>query len=137
MKRLIAIPMLLALATNAARAESENCRKSREYLLGAPGGDLALTPQAYNDLFKVCIATAAMPNVKDAYILRDGGIAVLPRQDSVSATAATLAQFCDAYPHAVLRFITRKETLTIRSVAGVAQMSSTSSTPCKKIKGIS
>jgi hypothetical protein len=137
MKRLIATAALLALATGTARAESENCRKSREYLLGTPGGDLALTPQAYNDLFKVCIATAAMPNVKDAYILRDGGIAVLPKQDSVSATAATLAQFCDAYPHAVLRFITRKEKLTIRSVAGVAQMSSSSSTPCKKIKGIS
>jgi hypothetical protein len=135
MKRLIAIAMLV-LATDAARAESENCRKSREYLLESPGSDLTLTPQAYNDLFKICIATAAMPNVKDAYILRDGGIAVLPKQDSVSATAATLAQFCDAYPHAVLRFITRKETLTIRSVAGVALMSSTSSTPCKKIKGI-
>jgi hypothetical protein len=137
MKRLIAIAMLLVCATDAARAESENCRKSREYLLEAPGSDLSLTPQAYNDLFKICIATAAMPNVKDAYILRDGGIAVLPKQDNVSATAATLAQFCDAYPRAVLRFITRKETLTIRSVAGVAQMSSTSSTPCKKIKGIS
>ena len=137
MKRLIAIATLLALATNAARAESENCRKSREYLLGTPSDGPALTPQAYNDLFKVCIATSAMPNVKDAYMLRDGGIAVLPKQDSISATAATLAQFCDAYPHAVLRFITRKEKLTIRSVASVAQMSSTSSTPCKKIKGIS
>jgi hypothetical protein len=137
MKRLVAIAILLVLTTGAARAESENCRKSREYLLGAPDSDLTLTPQAYNDLFKICIATAAMPNVKDAYILRDGGIAVLPKQDSVSATAATLARFCDAYPHAVLRFITRKETQTIRSVAGVALMSSTSSTPCKKIKGIS
>jgi hypothetical protein len=137
MKRLIAIAMLLLLVASAARAESENCRKGREYLLGTPGGDLPLTPQAYNDLFKICIATSAMPNVKDAYMLRDGGIAVLPKQDSVSATAATLAQFCDAHPHAVLRFITRKEKLAIRSAAGVAQMSSTSSTPCKKIKGIS
>jgi sulfur relay (sulfurtransferase) DsrF/TusC family protein len=98
---------------------------------------MALTPQTYNDLFKVCIATSAMPNVKDAFILRDGGIAVIPKQDSVSATAATLARFCDAYPRAVLRFITRKELLSIRSVAGVARMSSTSSTPCKKIKGLS
>jgi hypothetical protein len=37
----------------------------------------------------------------------------------------------------VLRFITRKETLSIRSVTDVARMSSTSSTPCKKIKGLS
>lgn len=137
MMRLLALAMLLALASNAARAESENCRKSREYLLGTAGGDLTLTPQAYNDLFKICIATSAMPNVQDAYILRDGGIAVVPKQDSVSATAATLARFCDTYPHGVLRFITRKEKLAIRSVASVAQMSSNASTPCKKIKGIS
>ena len=70
-------------------------------------------------------------------MLRDGGIAVVPKQDSVSATAATLAQFCDAHPHGVLRFITLKEKLSIRSVTDVARMSSTSSTPCKKIKGLS
>ena len=39
MKLLVATAMLLALATGAARADSENCRKSREYLLGTPGGD--------------------------------------------------------------------------------------------------
>ena len=136
MKLLVAIAMLLTLATGAARADNENCSKSREYLLGTPGGDVALTPQGYNDLFKVCVATSAMPNVKDAYMLRDGGIAVIPKQDSVSATAATLAQFCDAHPHGVLRFITRKEKLSIRSVTDIARLSSTSSTPCKKIKGI-
>jgi hypothetical protein len=137
MKLIAATATLLMLATNVAHADSENCRKSREYLLGTPGGDQSLTPQGYNDLFKICIATSAMPNVKDAYMLRDGGIAVIPKQDSVAATASTLAQFCDAYPRSVLRFITRKEQVTIRSVANVAQMSSTSSTPCKKIKGLS
>jgi hypothetical protein len=137
MKLIVATAMLLALATGVARADSENCRKSREYLLGTPGGDQSLTPQAYNDLFKTCIAASAMPNVKEAYMLRDGGIAVVPKQDSISATASTLAQFCDAYPRGVLRFITRKEKLAIRSAATVAQMSSTSSTPCKKIKGLS
>ena len=137
MKQMVATAMLLALATGVARADSETCRKSREYLLAALGGDQSLTPQAYNDLFKICIAASAMPNVKEAYMLRDGGIAVLPKQDSVSATASTLAQFCDIYPHSVLRFINRKEKLAVRSVADVAQMSSTSSTPCKKIKGLS
>ncbi|WP_247510458.1 hypothetical protein [Bradyrhizobium sp. 157] len=137
MKLLVATAMLLTLASSAARADNENCRKSREYLLGTPGGDLSLTPQAYNELFKICVAASAMPNVKDAYILRDGGIAVVPKQDSVSATAATLAQFCDAYPRGVLRFITRKEKLSIHSVTDVARMSSTSSTPCKKVKGLS
>lgn len=138
MKPMVATAMLLTLASGVAHADSENCRKSREYLLGTPGGgDRSLTPQAYNDLFKTCIAASAMPNVKEAYMLRDGGIAVVPKQDSVSATASTLAQFCDAYPRGVLRFISRKEKLAIRSVANVAQMSSTSSTPCKKIKGLS
>ena len=137
MKPVAATAMLLALASGVAHADSENCRKGREYLLGTPGGDRSLAPQAYNDLFKICIAASAMPNVKEAYMLRDGGIAVVPKQDSVSATASTLAQFCDAYPRGVLRFITRKEKLAIRSVANVAQMSSTSSTPCKKIKGLS
>lgn len=136
MKLVVATAALVALS-GAARADSENCRRSREYLLNTPAGDLALTPQAYNELFKVCIATSAMPNVKDAYILRDGGIAAIPKLDSVSATAATLAQFCDAYPHGVLRFITRKEKLSIRSVTGVAELSSSSATPCKKIKGLS
>ncbi len=137
MIRLVTIVALLMLATNAARAESENCRRSREYLLGSPGGDLTLPPQAYNDLFKICSATASMSNVKDAYILRDGGIAVVPKQDSIPATAATLSQFCDNYPRATLRFLTRKEMQSIKSIVGIVQMSSGSSTPCKKIKGLS
>ena len=125
------------LAANAARAESENCRRSREYLLGSLGGDLTLPPQAYNDLFKICSATASMSNVKDAYILKDGGIAVVPKQDSIPATAATLSQFCDSYPRATLRFLTRKEMQSTKSIVGIVQMSSGSSTPCKKIKGLS
>ncbi len=99
-------------------------------------GDLTLAPQAYNDLFKICMAASAMSNVKDAYILKDGGIAVVPKQDSIAATATTLSQFCDAYPRATLRFLTRKEMLLAKSVAGVVQMSSGSATSCKKIKGL-
>jgi hypothetical protein len=78
-----------------------------------------------------------MANVKDAYILKDGGIAVIPKQDTVAATASTLAQFCDAYPKATLRFLTRKELLLTKSVTGIVRISSTSATPCKKIKGLS
>ena len=136
MNRLAAIAVLLLLATNAARAESENCRRSREYLLGNPGGDMSLPPQAYNDLFKICSAAVAMANVKDAYILKDGGIAVVPKQDSIPATAATLSQFCDNYPRATLRFLTRKEMQSTKTVGGIVQLSSGSSTPCKKIKGL-
>jgi hypothetical protein len=137
MTRIVAIALFLTLAGNAAWADGENCLRSREYLLGSLSGDLLLPPQAYNDLFKICNAAAAMSNVRDAYILRDGGIAVVPKQDSIAATAATLSQFCDTYPRATLRFLTRKEMLLSKSIVSVVQMSSGSATPCKKIKGLS
>ena len=135
MKRLTLIAVFLALAVTNARAE--NCSRSRDYLLGNLSGDLKMPPHAYEDLFKTCLATAAMANVKDAYILKDGGIAVIPKQDSVAATAATLSQFCGAYPKATLHFLTHKELLQIKSIVNVVKMSSTSSTSCQKIKGIS
>jgi len=134
MKRLALIALLLALAANNARAE--NCGRSREYLLGNLSGELALPPKAYDDLFRTCMAAATMANVKDAYILRDGGIAVIPKQDNVAATAATLSQFCDSYPKSTLHFLTRKEMLQVKSIVNVIRISSTSSTPCQKIKGI-
>ena len=133
MKRFALIAIFLALAAGTARAD--NCSKSREYLLGSLGGDLALPPQAYEDLFKVCLAAATMANVRDAYILKDGGIAVIPKQDSIAATAATLSQFCDAYPRSTLHFLTHKELLEIKSFVSVVKIPSTSSTPCQKIKG--
>ncbi|MEA2918876.1 MAG: hypothetical protein QOJ15_10957 [Bradyrhizobium sp.] len=134
MQRLALIALLLALAANNARAE--NCGRSREYLLGNLGGELALPTKAYDDLFRTCMAAATMANVKDAYILRDGGIAVIPKQDNVTATAATLSQFCDSYPKSTLHFLTRKEMLQVKSIVNVIRISSTSSTPCQKIKGI-
>lgn len=134
MRRIALIAIFIALAVNNARAD--NCGKSRDYLLGNLGGDLALPPKAYDDLFKVCMAAAAMANVKDAYILKDGGIAVIPKQDTVAATAATLSQFCDDHPRATLHFLTHKELLDVKSIVNVIKISSTSSTSCQKIKGI-
>ena len=133
-RRLLAIAVLL-VAFAGAPARAENCSKSREYLLGGLGGDLVLPPQAYENLFKICIATSAMADVKDAYILNDGGIAVVPKQDNVAATAATLSQFCDSNPKATLRFLTRKDMLFANTLGSIVQMSSTSSTSCQKIKG--
>lgn len=121
------------LALNSAQAAS--CGKSRDYLLGDLAGDLPEPPQAYQDLFKMCMATTAMSNVKDAFILKDGGIAVTVKQDSVAATAGTLSTFCTAYPRGTLRFITRKELPQAKSIGQVVLMSSTSSTPCRKIMG--
>ncbi|WP_424629914.1 hypothetical protein [Bradyrhizobium sp. SYSU BS000235] len=133
MKSLAAAIFLVTLGVSSAHAES--CSKSRDYLLGSLGGDLLLPPQAYQSLFKTCLATTSMSNVKDAYILKDGGIAVIPKQDGIAATAATLSAFCDAYPTGTLRFLTRKDLATTPTVSRIIQMSSTASTPCKKIKG--
>ncbi|HEY8337188.1 MAG TPA: hypothetical protein VIQ05_25610 [Tardiphaga sp.] len=127
--------LFLALAT--VGAEAENCGKSREYLLGGIVGDLPMPPQAYEDLFKTCMATSAMANIKDAYILKDGGIAVIPKKDSLSATAATLSEFCNSYPRATLRFLSRKEISRSKSLVEIIRTTSSSSTSCRKIKGIS
>jgi hypothetical protein len=126
---------IVLIVCGVCSAHAESCSKSRDYLLGGLGGDLMQPPQAYQSLFKSCMVTVGMSNVKDAYILKDGGIAVIPKQDSVIATAATLSAFCDAYPSGILRFLSRKDLLTATSMARIIQMSSTTSTPCKKIKG--
>ena len=128
--------MAVLLAVAAGSAQADNCGKSRDYLFGNLG-DLALPPKAYEDLFKVCMAAAAMSNVRDAYILKDGGIAVIAKQDNVAATAATLSRFCDAYPKATFHFLPRKELQQLKSIANIVKISSTSSTSCQKIKGIS
>jgi hypothetical protein len=133
MKTFAAGIFLILIAGSPAQAES--CTKSRDHLFSSLGGDLMQPPQAYQGLFKICLATIALSNVKDAFILRDGGIAVIPKQDGVAATAATLSAFCDAYPRGTLRFLTRKDLLHASSVAHIVKMSSTSATPCRKIKG--
>jgi hypothetical protein len=136
MKSVFAFGILFVLGTGVAHADSNNCDKSREYLMNGLAGDLEMPPQTYDSLFKICVATAAMSNVKDAYILKDGGIAVIPKQDSIAATAGTLSQFCDANPRSTLRFLTRKEIALAKSMSAIVQTSSTSATPCKKIKGL-
>lgn len=129
----LAIALLASLSATAAHADS--CGKSRDYLLGGLAGAATMPPDAYRSLFKVCLATAAMTNVKEAFILKDGGIAVIPKQDSIAATAGTLSTFCNAYPRGTLRFITLKDQKLGTSISRVVKMSSTSSTPCKVIKG--
>ena len=82
--------LAIFLVLGAGGAQADNCGKSRDYLFGNVG-DLTLPPKAYEDLFRVCMAAAAMSNIRDAYILKDGGIAVIAKQDSVAATATTPA----------------------------------------------
>jgi hypothetical protein len=134
MKPFACAAIVLALIVSPSHAD--NCDKSRSYLLGGLGGDLALSPKEYDGLFKRCLAAAAMANVKDAYILKDGGIAVIPKQDTLSATATTLSQFCEAYPRATLHFLTKRERTDDKSLADIIRISSTSSTSCLKIKGL-
>lgn len=133
MKTLALALTLLAIAT---AAQANSCNKSREYLLGGLAGELQMTPQTYDGLFKVCEATATMPSVQDAFILKDGGIGAIPKQDTISATAATLSRFCDANPRATLRFISKKDLLRAKSTSQIVGLSSTGVTSCKKIKGL-
>ncbi|MCX7319489.1 MAG: hypothetical protein NT113_08340 [Hyphomicrobiales bacterium] len=132
--RTFVLALTLTIAGTAAQASS--CNKSREYLLGGLVGDLQMTPQTYDGLFRVCETTATMPNVEDAFILKDGGIGVIAKRDTIPATAATLARFCDANPRATLRFISKKDLLLAKSMSKIVSLSSTGATSCKKIKGL-
>jgi len=124
---------LLHAATAAAQAES--CTRSREYILTDSTSELPHQPSAYQRLFKVCLDTLMMSNVRDAFILRDGAIAIVPKIDDVAATAGTLAQFCRRYPTGVARFIRRSELPLIASMGRAVEISSGSATSCARIVG--
>jgi hypothetical protein len=133
--RLTLALLLIGLAATPAWAES--CTRSREYILTDTGAELPRQPSAYQQLFRICLDALTMSNVRDAFILRDGGIAVVPRVDDVRTTANTLAQFCQRYPGATLRFITRGEIPIIASMGRAVDISSGSATSCRKITGTS
>ena len=123
----------LLIAVTAGQAES--CTQSREYILTSSPGDLPEKPQSYQELFKTCMETLGIANVKDAFVLRDGGIGVIPKRNDISATAAILSDFCQAFPSRTLRFVTPKEQFRIKTVPALVKLASTSATPCKKIMG--
>jgi hypothetical protein len=133
MCRILLAALLLGLSIMPVRAES--CTRSREYILSDTGSDLPRQPSAYQQLFRICLDTLTMQNVRDAFILRDGAVAVVPRIDDVNTTASTLAQFCQRYPGATLRFITRGELPMIASLGRAVDISSGSATSCRKITG--
>lgn len=136
MIRALLSALILAGAFASAAASERGCVASRDHILGGLAGDLPQTPQSYKSLFQVCIATADFYNIKDAYLLTDGGIAVVAKRDDIPATAATLSEFCQHFPAATLRFINRSEQGRIKSVAQTVLLSSTSATPCRKIRGM-
>jgi hypothetical protein len=130
------LPLALAAALlGAAKADAENCTRSREYILTDSTAELLLQPSAYQLLFRVCMNTLTMSNVRDAFILRDGGIAIVPTIDNLAATADTLAQFCRRYPTGTARFITRGELPMVASMGRAVDISSGSATPCERIVG--
>ena len=132
MKWLAAL-LLVFFAGNAAHADS--CSRSLDYILNDLAGELPEPGTAYQSLLNVCLKTLDLNNVKDAYVLKDGGIAVLPKSNSLIATAGTLADFCRQNPRATLRFITPREARKGLTTGLVVLMSSQDADPCQKILG--
>lgn len=126
---------LLACVVVASPAQAESCSKSRDYILLNSAGDLPQKPKVYQDLFKSCLDTLQMSNVKDAFVLKAGAIAVIPKNDGIAATANTLAQFCTRFRAGTLRFIARRELSDAANIARVVDMSVSGATSCRRITG--
>lgn len=115
-------------------ARAESCTKSRDFIL-TNSSDLPQKAKIYQGLFRDCLDTMTLSNVQDAFILKVGAIAVLPRLDTVAATASTLAQFCERFPRGTLHFIGRKEKAQVANIGRAVDWSSPHSTSCERIKG--
>jgi hypothetical protein len=116
-------------------AWADNCAKSRDYILNDLAGDLPQPAKAYQDLYQVCLQTLQLNNVHDAYVLRDGGIAVVANKDTLVATAETLSDFCRRFPRRTLRIISPQEKRKGLTPGLVALMSSADRTSCRQIIG--
>jgi hypothetical protein len=135
MKGPVAAVVFLTFAGTTGAARAESCTKSRDYIL-TNSSDLPQKPKIYQSLFRDCLDTITLSNVQDAYILKKGAIAVLPRRDTISATASTLAQFCERFPRGTLHFIGQKDRAKIaNNISRVVDWSSSHSTSCQQIKG--
>jgi len=133
MKWIVALLITFDLAGSAL---AESCGKSREYILEGFAGDLAMPAAGYQELFKVCVEALTLTNVKDAYVLKDGGVAIIPIRNSLVATAETLAQFCQRFPKGVALFLSSREQIKALTVSLVVMTSSRSATACKQIRGM-
>ncbi|MCK9908153.1 hypothetical protein MXD81_03360 [Microbacteriaceae bacterium K1510] len=128
---LVALCLLLCAGT----AHAESCSRSLEYILDGSAGDLPQGPDSYRGLLKVCLGALELSNVKDAYVLKDGGIAVLPKDFSVVATASILAKFCEANPRKTLRFLNKKEARSGLTTGLVVSLSSGGQASCQELRG--
>lgn len=125
---------LLAVGV-AGQAAASSCARSRDYILEGLAGDLTKRATVYQDLFKACIETLTFANVKDAYVLKAGTIAIDPARNTIMATAGTLAQFCERFPHGSVRFLTPAEQRRARTVGLIVMMSAGNATMCKTVRG--
>ena len=116
-------------------ALADSCAKSRDYILEGLAGSLTKPSATYRDLFKICLEASALPNVKDAYVLKAGVIAIDPTRNTVMATATTLAKFCQRFPTRAVRFFTPGEQRQAHTVGLVVMMPAGDATSCKTIKG--
>jgi hypothetical protein len=120
-------------ATGSARAES--CTLSTQYIMENGSDGAGIKPQSYQTLSKACSETLTMSNVKDAFVLRSGAVAVVPKRDGINATATTLSEFCTRFPKGTLRFITKKELSLTANIGRAVRLDSSSATSCQKIVG--
>jgi len=127
------IVVVLLLIGSVVSAAAESCTRSSEYILDGLAGDLTRPAAAYRDLLKTCMETLSLPNVDDAYVMKDGGIAIKSKRNTVAATAGTLAHFCQQFPKAVARFLTAKEQRKKPTIGMVVMLSSAEAAPCSKI----
>jgi hypothetical protein len=132
MKWMLAALLILGCG-NLAHADS--CSKSRDYILNNLSGDLPRSAASYQDIFQACLQTLRIANVRDAFVLKDGGIAVLAKNNTIYATAETLSDFCRAFPRRTLRIITEREMRRGLTTGLVVLMSSADQTSCPKIMG--
>ena len=116
-------------------AQADNCSRSLEYILDGSAGDLPQPATSYRNLLNACLQALTLSNVKDAYVLKDGGIAVIPKSEAVATTATTLAQFCESFPRGTLRFVSKREMRNGASIGLIVSLSSGGFTSCREIHG--
>ena len=117
----------------AGGAHADGCDKSRDYILTL--SDLPQKAQTYRDLSKMCREALQLSNVKEAFVLKVGAIALFPKIDSVAATASTLAQFCTRFPKGTAHFVSRNEQRQAANTAQAVRIGIGRATPCEKIVG--
>jgi hypothetical protein len=131
----VLLTALALLAGSAQSAMADSCARSRDYILEGLAGELIKPSRTYQELFKTCMETLTLPNVKDAYILKAGVIAIDPRRNTVMATASTLAQFCRRFPHGTVHVFTAREQRQAKTVGLVVMMEAATAKPCQAIRG--